>query len=405
MEFSDDSTRFIKYLLPKFKHFYDNDDKFNSIKHISSLYSDLVAGDKYYNKIADEINVKFTEKADIIEPDSINSTHYSKTINEYIKKNKSSQITYRFNILARKIVIHFTLFDEDVSSIPKYDKYIRLIVMWLFMCNKYTTADCSKTLNIFFFLTPIPKKLPQHKNGVIGYDNVNTGMTYRCIPNNEIFIYRYEEWFKVFIHETFHSYGLDIDSQDNSVLKPIIKNIFPIDSSFEIAEAYTEIWARLLNCCFVSYETMKIKSQEDFNLYLQFTLHIEKMFSLFQMKKILAHMDLTYENLWSSTQISEYMRKNMYREESNVFCYFVLAGILMNDFDKFIQWCKINNNNFIKFNKSPNNTTNFGRFIESIYKDNGLLDNIKLAPDINKKNKNFELLHKTGRMTCVEIKM
>jgi len=405
MEFSDDSTRFIKYLLPKFKHFYDNDDKFNSIKHISSLYSDLVAGDKYYNKIADEINVKFTEKADIIEPDSINSTHYSKTINEYIKKNKSSQITYRFNILARKIVIHFTLFDEDVSSIPKYDKYIRLIVMWLFMCNKYTTADCSKTLNIFFFLTPIPKKLPQHKNGVIGYDNVNTGMTYRCIPNNEIFIYRYEEWFKVFVHETFHSYGLDIDTQDNSVLKPIIKKLFPIDSSFEIAEAYTEIWARILNCCFASYETMKIKKEEDFNLYLQFTLHIEKMFSLFQMKKILAHMDLTYQNLWSSTQISEYMRENMYREESNVFCYFVLAGIMMNDFDKFIQWCKINNNNFIKFNKSPNNTTNFGRFIESIYKDNGLLDNIKLAPDINKKNKNFELLHKTGRMTCVEIKM
>ena len=109
MQFSDDSTRFIKYLLPKFKHFYDNDDKFNSIKHISSLYSDLVAGDKYYNKIADEIHVKFTDKADIIEPDSINSTHYSKTINEYIKKNKSSQITYRFNILARKIVIHFTM--------------------------------------------------------------------------------------------------------------------------------------------------------------------------------------------------------------------------------------------------------------------------------------------------------
>ncbi len=405
MQFSDDSTRFIKYLLPKFKHFYDNDDKFNSIKHISSLYPDLIAGDKYYNKIANKIHVKFTEKADIIEPDSINSSHYSKTINEYIKQNKSSQITYSFNILARKIVVHFTLFDEDVSSIPKYDKYIRLIIMWLFMCNKYTSADCSKTLNIFFFLTPIAKKLPEHKNSVIGYDNVNTGMTFRCIPNNEIFIYRYEEWFKVFIHETFHSYGLDIDSQDNSVLKPIIKNIFPIDSSFEIAEAYTEIWARLLNCCFVSYETMKIKSQEDFNLYLQFTLHIEKMFSLFQMKKILAHMDLTYENLWSSTQISEYMRKNMYREESNVFCYFVLAGILMNDFDKFIQWCKINNNNFIKFNKTSNNTTNFGRFIESIYKDNGLLDNIKLAPDINKKNRDFELLHKSGRMTCVEIKI
>lgn len=405
MEFSDDSTRFIKYLLPKFKDFYNNDDKFDSIKLISSLYPDLVAGDEYYKKIIDDIYVKFSEKPNIVEPDSINSTHYSKTINEYIKKNKTAQITYKFNILKRKIAVHFTLFDEDMTSIPKYDKYIRLIVMWLYMCNKYTTVDCSKTLNVFFFLTPIAKKLPEHKNKIIGYDNVNTGMTYRCIPNNEIFIYRYEEWFKVFIHETFHSYGLDLDTQDTNIVKPIIKKLFPINSTFEIAEAYTEIWARLLNCCFASYETMKRKNEEDFILYLQFTIHIEKMFSLFQMKKILGYMDLTYENLWSSNQISDYMRKNMYREESNVFSYFVLAGIFMNDFGRFTMWCKNNNNNFIKFGKSRSNANNFGKFIELIYKDKKLLENINSLPDINKKNKDYELLHKTGRMTCVEIKL
>ena len=78
MEFSDDSTRFIKYLLPKFKDFYNNDDKFDSIKLISSLYPDLVSGDEYYKKIMDDIDVKFSEKPNIVEPDSINSTHYSK---------------------------------------------------------------------------------------------------------------------------------------------------------------------------------------------------------------------------------------------------------------------------------------------------------------------------------------
>mgnify|MGYP001331506124 CR=1 FL=1 len=30
--------------------------------------------------------------------------------------------------------------DEDVSSIEIYNKYIRLIVIWLFMCNKYSTS-------------------------------------------------------------------------------------------------------------------------------------------------------------------------------------------------------------------------------------------------------------------------
>jgi len=404
MQFSKDSTVFLKYLLPRFKRFYSTDRNTNSVEALASVYHDLVAGEKYYETIKKTVDVKLMDVANIKNPESINSNQYSPKVSDYIKKHKKSQLVFKFNILEREIVVYFTLFgSEDVNSIPKYKKYIRVIIMWLFMCNKYSTSNCSNTLDIFFYLTPLPKLLPNHKNNIIGYENINTGMTYRCVPNNEIFIYRREEWFKVFIHETFHSYGLDIDTHDTNVLKEIVGEIFPIKSSFIVAEAYAETWARILNCCFSSYETIETKTIDEFKFYLQFTMQTEKMFSLIQLKKVLGHMDLTYENLWSSSRISEYMRTNLYREESNVFCYFVLAGIFMNDFEGFIGWCNDNNTAFIKFKKSHNNARKFGSWIKSIYKSKNLIHNLANIPEFNIKNKNYQLLNKTGRMTCIEI--
>ena len=404
MQFSKDSTVFLKYLLPRFKKFYSTDINSNSVEALSSVYHDLVAGEKYYETIKRSIDVKLMDASNIKNPDSINSTKYSTKVRDYIKKHQQSQLVFKFNIIDREIVVYFTLFgSEDVNSIPKYKKYIRLIIMWLFMCNKYSTSNCSQILDIFFYLTPFPKLLPDHKNTIIGYENINTGMTYRCVPNNEIFIYREEEWFKVFIHETFHSYGLDIDTHDMKALKETVEEIFPIKSTFNIAESYAETWARILNCCFSSYETIETKTIDEFKFYLQFTIQTEKMFSLIQLKKILGHMDLTYENLWSPTQISEYMRNNLYREESNVFCYFVLAGIFMNDFDGFISWCNDNNTSFIKFKKSHNNARKFGSLIKSTYKSKNLIQNLANIPEFNTKNKNYQLLNKTARMTCIEM--
>jgi hypothetical protein len=404
MQFSKDSTVFLKYLLPRFKKFYSTDRNSNSVEALSSVYHDLVAGEKYYETIKNTVDVKLMDASNIKNPESINSNQYSSKVSDYIKKHEKSQLVFNFNIFDREIAVYFTLFaSDDVNNIQKYKKYIRLIIMWLFMCNKYSTSNCSNTLAIFFYLTPLPKLLPNHKNNIIGYENINTGMTYRCAPNNEIFIYRHEEWFKVFIHETFHSYGLDIDTHDTNIIKRIVGEIFPIKSMFDIMEAYTETWARILNCCFFSYETMTTETIDEFKLYLRFTIQTEKMFSLYQLKKVLGHMDLTYENLWSPSRISEYMRMNLYREESNVFCYFVLTGIFMNDFEGFIDWCNDNNTAFIKFKKSHNNASKFGHLIQSIYKSKSFIQNLANIPDLNTKNKNYQIMNKTGRMTCIEI--
>ena len=56
-----------------------------------------------------------------------------------------------------------------------------------------------------------------------------------------------------------------------------------------------------LNCIWMAFElSFKQENKVDsFLLYLDFILHYEKIFSLFQCTKVLDYMGLTYENLLS----------------------------------------------------------------------------------------------------------
>lgn len=400
MQFSDESSIILQHLIPKLAD-ETYIDKMINLEISDILYNDLKSGLRYYNKTSNKIKVKLLDYKNLIYPNSYSSNHYSNEIKKYIDKNIKYQLEYTFNIYNRKITIFFSLFDDDeINNIDKYNNYIKYIIMWLHMCNKYTSHNCSNTLKIFFYLTPLKKRLPSIKSKVISYEHINTGMTYRCIPDNEIFIYRNEEWFKVFIHETFHSFGLDIDNIDNNKLKDKISKIFPIQSSFNIAETYTEVWARILNCCFSSF--LSSKNEEDFNLFLNFTLQIERIFSIMQLKKILAFMNLEYNDLWEKNKISEGLRNTLYKEQSNTFCYFVLAGILMNDYNKFFKWCYENNSSFIKY-KQVSNNIKFVNLILELYKNENLTKNNKNIEI--KINKHHKFLLDTTRMSGIELKM
>ena len=67
-----------------------------------------------------------------------------------------------------------------------------------------------------YILLHLSKSLPDTNTSTLGPDNVNTAFTLACSPNSEMVIFRREEWKKVFIHETFHTYGLDFSSHDSN---------------------------------------------------------------------------------------------------------------------------------------------------------------------------------------------
>ena len=79
-------------------------------------------------------------------------------------------------------------------------------------------------------------------NSVIGTHHVNSALTYVCQPNNTMLIYRYEECFKVFIHESFHNFGLDFTMHNNAKIHRELQEMFNINKNIDLAayESYTE---------------------------------------------------------------------------------------------------------------------------------------------------------------------
>ena len=68
----------------------------------------------------------------------------------------------------------------------------------------------------------------------------------------------------------------------------------------------------------------------------------------------------------------------LYRENSNVFAYYVLGGILMNNVNLFLKWCFINNTSLFQFSNNP---MNVNKFIDLIIKEH---NNSTLLRTINK---------------------
>ena len=85
------------------------------------------------------------------------------------------------------------------------------------------------------------------------------------------------------------------------------------------------------------------------------------------MQKILRFMGLTYANLRGTTDADIFLRKNMYREDTHVLAYYVLTGILMNDYAGFLSWCTSHNVNMYKFDATPHNMSSFISLIKSYH--------------------------------------
>ena len=169
-----------------------------------------------------------------------------------------------------KIYLHYFLSPDDPSMEQLdptkiniyFQKCMQKIFIWFFLANKYKLSICSKDLSIYLYLTNTPKLSPSVSSEKIDIDHANSGFTYGCLPKNtpnEIYIYREEEWFKVLIHETIHSFGMEFSShpniEDYANKKMIELFHLPAESKenyyggggYNIFESYTEMTAEIMN--------------------------------------------------------------------------------------------------------------------------------------------------------------
>ena len=117
-------------------------------------------------------------------------------------------------------------------------------------------------------------------------------------------------------------------------------------------------------------------------------------------------MGLRYTNLYKQDKLSSGFRKILYKEDTNVLCYYVIKTLLLFYNDDFLKWCMMNNNNIIRFDKTDQNLDNLYKFIQQKH-NSGLFNSSVNKMELFFKKmrgpliKNNELVN-TSRMSICE---
>lgn len=310
----------------------------------------------------------------------------------YIREKSEYCINFQSNIHGRAISLYFITFPEShiavcnkkrnggaicASEIAVYQLYAYKVFMWLFIVTGMANQECSENgLNVYFYMTPFKKQRPTGDDAVISAIHANTGLTRNCETHGEIVVYRTEEWFKVFIHESMHNFNMDFIDLDLKSANEQLRRTFCIPhDDILLFETYTETWARIINTIFNTYlqgDTVATSStsRTHFIRAVREKLADNAMFYAYQAVKVLDIMGLKYAHITvQSAENTEVCRKQ-YTEDTNVYAYYILGGILSVYALPFISWCCENNSGAsIRFSRNDRNLPRFVDLIERAARD------------------------------------
>jgi hypothetical protein len=296
---------------------------------------------------------------------NINTPFMSPEILNYINTNDFIHHSIQFKI--KDATYNVNIYTQKEIQLNKYIYFIKLI---LIMCSQHATTR----YNVYTFkiiLTDFKKEQPVMP---VEANVINSGVTSFPLKESqdshkEIVIFRKEEWFKVFIHECFHLFCLDFAGSDKDYAK-LFKPLFNIESDFLFFESLCEFWSRTLNIAVISYSTKKNIMYEEFEELMKINIQIEKIYSLLQMKHILSNMGFTYESLMDKK------RELTFKENTNLFCYYVLTPVLLFHYEQTMSWFVEHNQTLLQFTKDKKSILLFFHYIKSIYKHTPLLQMI-----------------------------
>jgi hypothetical protein len=284
-------------------------------------------------------------------------------IRDYIHTmNNGNHCVSSFILPSGRLVSLYVWFPQKNTK-QSLHKIITKIYKWLLFLDSFVSDSCSRNLTIYLYLTKLCKKLP-NKQIMLDANSINNAFTYPCKPSNEIYIYREEEWFKVFIHETMHALGLDFSKHDFSkISEKIHDSIFSgvPSKNIDLTEAYTETWAEILIILInVYYATGQHSYTRVISQIVEKSIYYEKVWSLIQCIKVLNHQNISYQDL---------LLGQPYRENTSaVFAYFVLKAICIFHMEEFLEWSNQHNitglhTHIFTFKYSIRNIQSFGDFI------------------------------------------
>jgi len=375
-------------------------------KYLKYIFKEILINHKLcqtYKKQLKYVNKKVIHGMNIPVSNLLSSQYSSSDTIQFIKDKSKSYSIYNITINNININIYVLHFDNK-KRLKDIEKILNLLSLLLSYSNLKI-----KNLNIYLYLTKTLKVLPKNNIKILDKNNCNSGVSISCSVNGEVLVFREEEWFKVLIHELFHCLCLDFVNmrRQNNKLNKKIKELFNINISCELSETYNEVWATILNSCFNSFYLLDDKNDiNTFILYSELSIKLEKVFSIYQCVKILDFMDLNYKLLFSKKNKND-ISKILYKEKTNVFCYYILKSLLLYFSNDFVKWCMNNNTAMLDFNKTPKNIHSFFLFILSKHNSSKFLKMCKTM--LNELNLDKVYLKKTDykllnlRMSMIEL--
>jgi hypothetical protein len=271
------------------------------------------------------------------------------------------------------------------------------ICSWLVFIDPYSSPTCSRDVNIHIYLARIPKRMSSSHGKTMSSMDVNSAFTTGCLKSTEIWLFRREEWYKVFIHECFHTLGLDFSNMSILLSNVEIKKIFPVKcTNLRIYEAYAECWAEFMYIIFIvffSVSSLSLSSnieteitEKELNILcdeIETRIFYEKQWSMFQCVKVLHFFNLSYSTLIESVESYESKIKlhQQYNEtDTHILSYYILKSILIFHIDEFIEWCIENNvENIFNFTKTDQNVISFVHLFKILYKSPKFLHGISIV--------------------------
>ena len=277
-----DSKKIVKFIdNSKSSGFKELKDLFNYLKSINNKHDKVVSSIKNFPNIQSP----FISQEILHKVRDLQNNHYT------ILTIHNSKI--HVNIYYDKLDIH------------KFTEIIIPIISYVAHLIKKVDGE----YNINYYLVDDKKLIDNDIQQGLKHKHINSG----SCGMNTINIWRKEEIIKVTIHELFHLFNCDSRTDDPSTLIKEYQQRYNITSTqINSFEAYTEIWANIINCFILSD-----------NNYKKFVhnLSIEKSWCQFQAHKI----------LYLHTNIKDI------NQHTNVLAYFIIRCEIYNNFKEFIK--------------------------------------------------------------------
>ena len=355
----------------------------------------------------------------------------------YIREKCEFCIRFQTIIHGRTVSLHFITFPEShisvcsknnnwasssssylcASEIAMYQVYAYKVFIWLTIVTSMSDHECSeKSLNVYFYMTPFKKQRPlqtaSDDDAVLSAIHVNTGLTRNCETDGEIVVYRMEEWFKVFVHESMHNFNMDFIDQDLHEANARLRRTFCIPhGDILLFETYTETWARIINTMFTTYFQQGASkfsmTQTQFVRTVREKLMHNAIFYVYQAVKVLDIMKLKYAHITIQSPENMEVCRKQYIEDTNVYAYYILGGILSAYALPFVSWCCHNNHGkgrigAIRFARNQGNLSKFVDLLCTMSRDPVVLSMIAFIENENTHpghSKGSSVAVKTMRMT------